>query len=176
MPTINEVRRILKIQADPAVHQALDAARDIGTLSAIIRVAKILEPVGPPTGGPSLVTVETRLHELLQRVEALTQTVTQLSARVHAAIPPAPPIGQPFSGPSSTASNVVLISGGMNKIGVIKAVRALTNLGLKEAKDVVDATSLRPQTVLADVFHDVAERAVALLREAGGTASVELVR
>ena len=65
--------------------------------------------------------------------------------------------------------DVVLTSGGAQKIQVIKVVRELTNLGLKEAKDLVDAA---PKAVLEKVSKDDAEKAQAKLVEAG--ASVEL--
>ena len=65
--------------------------------------------------------------------------------------------------------DVILTDGGAQKIGVIKVVRELTNLGLKEAKDLVDGA---PKPVLEKVSKDDAEKAKATLTEAG--ASVEL--
>ena len=65
--------------------------------------------------------------------------------------------------------DVVLTSAGDKKIGVIKEVRSLTSLGLKEAKDLVDAA---PKAVLEKVSKEDAEKAKAQL-EAAGT-SVEL--
>jgi large subunit ribosomal protein L7/L12 len=65
--------------------------------------------------------------------------------------------------------DVILSAAGEKKIQVIKVVRELTNLGLKEAKDVVDAA---PKAVLEKVSKDDAEKAKAKLEEAG--ASVEL--
>ena len=65
--------------------------------------------------------------------------------------------------------DVVLTSGGEKKIQVIKEVRALTNLGLKEAKDLVEGA---PKPILQGVDKDAAEAAKAQLEEAG--ASVEL--
>lgn len=65
--------------------------------------------------------------------------------------------------------DVVLTSAGSQKIQVIKVVRGLTSLGLKEAKEVVDGA---PNTVLEGVDKDAAEAAKAQLEEAG--ASVEL--
>ena len=67
--------------------------------------------------------------------------------------------------------DVVLTSGGDKKIAVIKEVRALTSLGLKEAKDLVESA---PKPVLEQVEKDVAEKAKAALEAAGG--SVELSR
>jgi large subunit ribosomal protein L7/L12 len=65
--------------------------------------------------------------------------------------------------------DVVLTSAGDKKIQVIKAVRELTSLGLKEAKDLVEAA---PKAVLEGASKDDAEAAKAKLEEAGG--SVEL--
>lgn len=65
---------------------------------------------------------------------------------------------------------VTLKDFGANKINVIKAVRSLTTLGLKEAKDLVEAA---PKAVREDVPKDEAEAAKAKLEEAGAT--VELV-
>ncbi|MBI2462999.1 MAG: 50S ribosomal protein L7/L12 [Candidatus Spechtbacteria bacterium] len=68
-----------------------------------------------------------------------------------------------------TSFNVELKEAGSNKIGVIKAVRELTQLGLKEAKDLVDGA---PQTVKTDVPKEEAEAMKKKLEEAG--AKVEL--
>jgi large subunit ribosomal protein L7/L12 len=65
--------------------------------------------------------------------------------------------------------DVVLMAAGEKKINVIKEVRSLTNLGLKEAKDLVDGA---PKTVLEKVSKEEAEKAKAQLEGAG--ASVEL--
>ena len=65
--------------------------------------------------------------------------------------------------------DVILTSAGDKKIQVIKEVRALTSLGLKEAKDLVDAA---PKPVLEKVSKEDAEKAKAQLEGAG--ASVEL--
>jgi large subunit ribosomal protein L7/L12 len=65
--------------------------------------------------------------------------------------------------------DVVLLAAGEKKIQVIKEVRSLTSLGLKEAKDLVDSA---PKAVLEKVSKEDAEKAKAKLEEAG--ASVEL--
>jgi len=66
--------------------------------------------------------------------------------------------------------DVVLESAGEKKIQVIKEVRALTNLGLKEAKDLVEAA---PKAVLEKVAKDVAAKAKEQLEAAGATVSVK---
>jgi large subunit ribosomal protein L7/L12 len=66
--------------------------------------------------------------------------------------------------------DVVLTSSGDKKIQVIKEVRALTSLGLKEAKDLVDGV---PATVLEKVAKDAAEKAKAALEAAGASVTVK---
>ncbi len=68
-----------------------------------------------------------------------------------------------------TEFDVVLTDAGAKKINVIKAVRALTGLGLKEAKEAVEST---PSTIKEGVDKETAEEAKKQLEEAG--ASVEL--
>jgi len=65
---------------------------------------------------------------------------------------------------------VVLTGAGDKKIQVIKEVRALTNLGLKEAKDLVDGA---PQNVLENVNKDDADKAKAQLEAAGASIEVK---
>jgi len=66
--------------------------------------------------------------------------------------------------------DVVLTAAGDKKIQVIKEVRALTNLGLKEAKDLVDGA---PKPVLEKVSKEDAEKAKAQLEAAGGSAELK---
>jgi large subunit ribosomal protein L7/L12 len=72
--------------------------------------------------------------------------------------------------PEQTEFDVVLESFGEKKIGVIKAVRAMTGLGLKEAKDAVEGA---PTKVKEGVSKEDAEKAKAELEEAGATASIK---
>ena len=69
-----------------------------------------------------------------------------------------------------TEFTVTLTAIGDSKINVIKAVRELTQLGLKEAKDLVDAA---PKPVLENVSKADAEKAVSKLKEAGATAELK---
>lgn len=69
-----------------------------------------------------------------------------------------------------TEFNVVLTEIGSQKIQVIKAVRAMTDLGLTEAKDVVDKA---PGNVLEGVSKEDAEKAKATLEEAGATVELK---
>ena len=66
--------------------------------------------------------------------------------------------------------NIVLKDAGSNKIGVIKVVRGLTELGLKEAKDLVDSA---PQTIKEGVSKDEAEEIKGQFEEAGATVELE---
>ena len=69
-----------------------------------------------------------------------------------------------------TEFSVILASAGANKIGVIKVVRELTNLGLKEAKDLVDGC---PKELKAGVPKDEAEAIKKKIVEAGGTVEIK---
>src|SRR3954470_23195283 len=69
-----------------------------------------------------------------------------------------------------TAFDVVLTGAGGQKIQVIKVVRAITGLGLKEAKDLVDSA---PQAVKEGVAQDEADSIKAQLEEAGATVEVK---
>ena len=69
-----------------------------------------------------------------------------------------------------TSVNIVLANAGANKIGVIKEIRAITTLGLKEAKDLVDAA---PKTVKENVPVKEAETIKKTLEAAGATVELK---
>ncbi|SMP86902.1 LSU ribosomal protein L12P [Epsilonproteobacteria bacterium SCGC AD-308-O04] len=69
-----------------------------------------------------------------------------------------------------TEFNVIITDAGAKKIGVIKAVRALTGLGLKEAKE---ATEALPSTIKEGVDKETAEAAKKELEEAGATVEIK---
>jgi len=69
-----------------------------------------------------------------------------------------------------TSFNVVLKSGGASKLNVIKVVREVTTLGLKEAKDLVDGA---PKTVKENVKKDEAEEIKKKIEAAGGQAEIQ---
>ena len=71
---------------------------------------------------------------------------------------------------SSDLFDVILVAAGDKKVQVIKEVRALTSLGLKEAKDLVDGA---PKPVLEKVSKEDAEKAKAQLEEAGASVEVK---
>jgi len=115
---------------------------------------------------------EMTLIELSEFVKLFEETfdVTAAAPVVAQAVAPAVGGGDEAAEEADSGKvDVVLTSGGDKKIAVIKEVRALTSLGLKEAKDLVESA---PKPVLEQVEKDVAEKAKAALEAAGG--SVEL--
>jgi len=95
-----------------------------------------------------------------------------VKAAVAAAAGPAVAAGGGAAAPAAeqTEFTVVLADAGANKIGVIKAVREVTNLGLKEAKDLVDGA---PKTVKEGVSKADAETIKKKLTEAGAKVDVK---
>jgi large subunit ribosomal protein L7/L12 len=86
-------------------------------------------------------------------------------------------VGAPAGGGGGAAAvdekdefDVILADGGAQKIQVIKVVRELTSLGLKEAKDLVDGA---PKPILEKASKDDAEKAKAKLEEAGATVELK---
>lgn len=116
---------------------------------------------------------ELTLIELSEFVKAFEETF-----EVTAAAPVA--VAGPAAGGAGAAAaeeveektefDVVLEAAGDKKIQVIKEVRALTSLGLKEAKDLVDGA---PKAVLEGVNKETADKAVAALEGAGATVTVK---
>jgi large subunit ribosomal protein L7/L12 len=92
------------------------------------------------------------------------------AAPVAVAAPGAPGAGDgAAAAEEKTAFDVVLTAAGGQKIQVIKVVRAITGLGLKEAKDLVDSA---PKAVKEGVAQDEADSIKAQLEEAGATVEV----
>jgi large subunit ribosomal protein L7/L12 len=93
------------------------------------------------------------------------------AAPVAVAAPGAAPAGgDGAAAEEKTAFDVVLAAAGGQKIQVIKVVRAITGLGLKEAKDLVDSA---PKPVKEGVAQDEADSIKAQLEEAGATVEVK---
>lgn len=124
-----------------------------------------------------------KMDELMTSIEEmsvleLSQLVKALEERfgVTAAAPMAVAAAPGGDGGAAAAEeeqsefDVILTEVGANKVQVIKAVRELTSLGLKEAKDVVDAA---PKPVREGVTKEEAEAAKARLEEAGAKAEVK---
>jgi large subunit ribosomal protein L7/L12 len=104
------------------------------------------------------------LSELVKKFEETFEVTAAATVAVAAAA--GAPAGGGDAGDEKTSFDVVLKDGGEKKIQVIKEVRALTNLGLKEAKDLVEGA---PKPVLQGVDKAAAEAAKAQLEEAGAT-------
>ena len=92
-----------------------------------------------------------------------------VSAAAPVAVAAAGPAAEAAVVEEKTEFDVVMTSFGANKVGVIKAIRTITGLGLKEAKDMVEGV---PATVKEGISKDEAEKIKKELEEAG--ASVEL--
>ena len=108
--------------------------------------------------------------ELSELVKSLEDEfgVTAIAA-APAAAPAAADGGQADDAGSDATVNVVLKEVGANKINVIKAVRQLTTLGLKEAKDLVESA---PKPILEGANADDASKAKEALEAAGATVEV----
>ena len=114
---------------------------------------------------------EMTLIELSEFVKQFEETFG-VTAAAPVAVAAAPSAGGGADAPAEEEKDefdVILVAAGDKKIQVIKEVRTLTSLGLKEAKDLVDGA---PKTVLEKVSKEDAEKAKAQLEGAG--ASVEL--
>ncbi|MDH6578393.1 50S ribosomal protein L7/L12 [Kitasatospora sp. MAP5-34] len=112
---------------------------------------------------------EMTLIELSEFVKAFEEKF-DVTAAVAVAAGPAGPAAAVEVAEEQDEFDVVLDGAGDKKIQVIKEVRALTSLGLKEAKDLVDGT---PAVVLEKVAKDVAEKAKAALEAAGAKVTVK---
>jgi large subunit ribosomal protein L7/L12 len=110
--------------------------------------------------------------DLADLVEAFKEkfNVTVAAAPVAAAAPGGGDTGGAEAAEEKTEFTVVLTDAGSKKIQVIKAVRELTSLGLKEAKDLVDGA---PKPVKEDVSKEEAEAAKAKLEEQGATVELK---
>src|SRR5690606_5341481 len=113
------------------------------------------------------------LIELSEFVKAFEDTFG-VTAAAPVAVAAAPAAGGAAGGAEEAAAqdefDVVLEAAGDKKIHVIKEVRALTSLGLKEAKDLVEAA---PKTVLEKVTKEAAEKAKESLEGAGATVTLK---
>ena len=112
---------------------------------------------------------EMTLIELSEFVTLFEDTFNVTAAApVAAAAAPAAGGGDAGAAEEKSEFDVILASAGDKKIQVIKEVRTLTSLGLKEAKDLVEAA---PKAVLEKVTKETADKAKAALEAAGATVS-----
>ena len=108
------------------------------------------------------------LSELIKDVE--DKFGVSAAAAVAVAAPLAGTSGEEAAGEEQTEFDVMLASFGEKKVGVIKAVRAITGLGLKEAKDLVEAA---PSVVKESINKDESEEIKKQLEEAGATVEIK---
>ena len=108
---------------------------------------------------------ELTIIELSEFVKLFEETFEVTAAAVAVAGPAAAAEEE-----EKTAFDVILEAAGDKKIAVIKEVRAITSLGLKEAKDLVDSA---PKAVLEGATKEAAEKAKAQLEEAGATVTLK---
>ncbi|WP_430592248.1 50S ribosomal protein L7/L12 [Humidisolicoccus flavus] len=113
---------------------------------------------------------ELTLIELSEFVKAFEETFEVTAAAPVAAAAAAAPAAAAEEVEEKTEFDVVLESAGSAKIQVIKVVRALTSLGLGEAKALVDGA---PGTVLEGANKEAADKAKADLEEAGATVTLK---
>ena len=124
-----------------------------------------------------------KINNIIEEIKSLT--ILELSELVKAVeaefgVSAAAPVGvvaaagagaaAPAAAEEKTEFDVVLASFGANKLGVIKAVREITGLGLKEAKEMVEGA---PKTVKEGVSKDEAESVKKTLEEAGAEVEVK---
>ena len=113
---------------------------------------------------------EMSVMELVDLISAIEEKFGVTAAAAVAAAPAAAGAGDAPAEEEKDAFDVVLSAVGDQKVQVIKAVRAITGLGLKEAKDMVDGA---PSTVKEGASKDDAEAMLAQLTEAGATAELK---
>ena len=111
---------------------------------------------------------------VMEVVDLISDMEEKFGVSAAAAVAAAPAAGGGDAGgggaEEQTEFNVVLASFGDNKVGVIKAVRGMTGLGLKEAKALVESA---PAPVREGATKDDAEEAKKLLEEAGATVEIK---
>ena len=108
------------------------------------------------------------LSELIKDMEV--KFGVSAAAAVAAAAPAAAGAAAGAGAAEQTEFTVMLTASGEQKVNVIKAVREITGIGLKEAKDLVDGA---PKPIKEGVAKAVAEEALAKLKEAGATAEIK---
>ncbi|MGW4564454.1 50S ribosomal protein L7/L12 [Streptomyces sp. NPDC004561] len=113
---------------------------------------------------------EMTLIELSEFVKAFEEKFDVTAAAAVAVAGPAGPAAPAEAVEEKDEFDVVLTGAGEKKIQVIKVVRELTSLGLKEAKDLVDGT---PKPVLEKVNKEAADKAAEALKGAGASVEVK---
>jgi large subunit ribosomal protein L7/L12 len=128
------------------------------------------------------IKLDAKMEEIVKAVENMTvlelsQLVKGLEQRlgVTASAPMGMMAAAPAGAPAAAAAektefNVILASAGSNKIGVIKEIRGITGLGLKESKDLVEGA---PKSVKEGITKDEAAKIKELLEKAGATVEIK---
>ena len=111
--------------------------------------------------------------ELSEFIKELEEKFGVSAAAPAAAMMVAAPAEAAAPAEEKTEFDVILKSAGANKIGVIKVVRALTGLGLKEAKDFVEAVAAGPKTVKEGLSKEDADKMAAQFKEVGGECEIK---
>ena len=120
-----------------------------------------------------------KINNIIEEIKSLT--ILELSELVKAVeaefgVSAAAPVGVVAAGPAAPAAeektefDVILAGFGSNKLGVIKAIREITGLGLKEAKEMVEGA---PKAVKEGISKDEAEALKKSLEEAGATVELK---
>lgn len=108
--------------------------------------------------------------EVVELIEAMEEKFGVTAAAAVAAAPAAAAGGEAAAAEEKTEFDVVLTGAGSNKVAAIKVVRAVTGLGLKEAKDAVESA---PTTLKEGISKDEAEEIKKQLDEAGATCEIK---
>ncbi len=108
--------------------------------------------------------------DVVELIEAMEEKFGVTAAAAVAAAPAAAAAGETAAAAEKDEFDVVLSSFGDNKISVIKAIRAITGLGLKEAKEMVENV---PSTVKEGASKSEAEEVKKQLEEAGATVELK---
>ena len=127
------------------------------------------------------IKLDAKMEEIVKAVENMTvlelsQLVKGLEQRL--GVTASAPMGMMAAAPAAAAAaavektefNVILAAAGANKIGVIKEIRGITGLGLKESKDLVEGA---PKSVKEGISKDEAAKIKELLEKAGATVEVK---
>jgi large subunit ribosomal protein L7/L12 len=119
----------------------------------------------------------TKFDDLITKIESLTvvelaELVKKLEEKfgISAAAMAAPAAGGAVAAEEKTSFDVILKSGGASKLNVIKVVREVTTLGLKEAKDLVDGA---PKPIKEGVKKEEADEIKKKIEEAGGQVEIK---
>lgn len=148
-----------KEEAAPAAEAPKEEKKEVDTSKLSANATKVLDMVGEMT-----------VLELAELVKVMEDKFGVSAAPVAVAAAGGGAAAGGEAAEEKSAYTINLVEAGANKINVIKAVREVTELGLKEAKDLVEAA---PKTVRENVKKEEAEEIKKKLEEAG--AKVELV-